>query len=354
MKYEISFIIASMLSFLFCLTVIIVFKIFNKEDKSINAMQSAHRSPTPRLGGCALLFTFFLIGLWQEIIPIFLLIGLLPIFVIGLFEDLNREIKPNYRLAISSITSMFSVTFYSGVINHIDHLPTQMLLSFYPIALAFTTFAIVGMINAVNVIDGLNGFSGIQSIIMLSSIAYIANALGDSKIFLMSLLLIFSSLGFLLLNFPKGRIFMGDAGAYCIGFLIALFAIKLHNENTDFISSWAILLIVFWPVSDLLMSIYRRLADNRDTKKPDLLHFHHLVMRSIELITKSKINRELSNPLATIILGPISCAPACFAALNFDKPKLTFIAVLISTIVFIFSYFATARFMNKKHLENKL
>ena len=107
-------------------------------------------------------------------------------------------------------------------------------------------------------IDGLNGFSGFQSTTMLGAIYYIASKVGNEEIAAICLLLIMAIIGFLLLNYPKGFIFMGDCGAYCIGFLIAAVVIKLHNEHSE-VSSWAVLLIVFWPVSDLLMSVYRRI-----------------------------------------------------------------------------------------------
>ena len=71
---------------------------------------------------------------------------------------------------------------------------------------------------------------------------------------------------------------MGDAGAYCIGSIISWQIIILLDRNPE-LSAWSLLAIVFWPVMDTLFSIYRRIMKGNSTNKPDLLHFHQLVMR---------------------------------------------------------------------------
>lgn len=334
---------SALISFLISFTFIKLASSKNN-DKSIDAIQAAHSAPTPRLGGIAVLIAFALIGYFYSIIPVYLALSLLPIIAIGLLEDLNFETAPAIRLIIFSISALFCITSYSSVIERIDYVPIQWFFSIFFLALAFTVFAVVGMVNAVNFIDGLHGFSGFQSITMLGSITYLATSVGEQNIALMSVLLIFSIAGFLLLNFPKGLIFLGDAGAYSIGFLVAVFAIKLHNDFSDQISSWAILLIVFWPVSDLLLAIVRRVIKNKETYKPDFMHFHHVVLKSVEIFTDKGISRKIANPLATVFLAPVSCIPAVIAVLNYNNPKICFFSVIFLGIAFIASYAAASQF----------
>ena len=328
------------------------FRFVSKSDRSIYAVQSAHTVPTPRVGGVVIILACTLIGTIFKIVPITLILGLLPILLIGICEDYKKEVKPRYRLLIASFSAVYCVIYYCGPISQIDFLPLKGILAFYPIAVAVTAFSIVGMINAINIIDGLNGFSGFQSVIMLSAIASLGYKLGDIVILSICLTLISGIFGFLLLNFPKGYIFMGDAGAYSIGFLIAALAIKLHNENPD-ISSWAILLILLWPVSDVLMSMYRRFRRKVDTKKPDFRHFHHIVMRSIEVFKGQKIDRSKSNPLATLILAPVSCLPAVTGTLAYSNSTVCFWAVLFFALLFGASYSATIRYMVKNMATGK-
>lgn len=315
-----------------------------KKDYSIEAIQSAHSRPTPRFGGILIIFSFAVFGLHSEIVSANLIIGLLPLIFIGLLEDLKIETRPRYRLIVATISAVYCILYYCGPISQIDFLPLKSFLSTFPIALSFTAFAIVGMINAVNVIDGLNGFSGFQSITMLGAIATLAFNVGDPNILSICLLLISGVIGFLLLNFPKGYIFMGDAGTYSIGLIIACLSIKLHNEHSN-ISSWAILLILLWPVSDLLMSIYRRIKRKADTKKADFLHYHHVVMRYIEMLQGSKRDRSKSNPTATLILAPVSCLPALIATVTYSNPTACFLAVVIFGISFVVSYTAALKFV---------
>ena len=91
---------------------------------------------------------------------------------------------------------------------------------------------------------------------------------------------------------------MGDAGAYSLGFIIAWQLIILLSRNPE-LSAWSLLALVFWPVMDTLFSIFRRILKGKPTNRPDLLHFHQLVMRAIEKISKKEISRRISNPLAT-------------------------------------------------------
>ena len=315
-------------------------------DTSLLSIQSAHTTPTPRLGGLAIILTFCVFGLTNETLPLAILFSLIPIIIIGFTEDIYLNISPKYRLIIAALSGLYTVLFFSGPITHIDFLPLKWVFEYHIIATGFTVFAIVGMVNAVNMIDGLNGFSGFQSLAMLSAISFIAYNLENYQVYNLSIILIFSILGFLLLNFPFGKIFMGDTGAYAIGFIIAALAIRLHNYHPE-ISSWAILLIVFWPVCDLLLSVYRRIIRRLDTKQPDFMHYHHVVLRTIKLLAPQGFFSSNANPLATVIITPVSCLPAFTAVVFYADPIKCFLAVLILGFLFLFGYITIVRFALK-------
>ena len=139
---------------------------------------------------------------------------------------------------------------------------------------------------------------------------------------------------------------MGDAGAYSVGFFIAAISINLHN-NYSAISSWAILLILFWPVADLLLSVVRRLIKKVDTKKPDFMHFHHVTLKLVELFTNNVLDRKKANPITTILLAPLSCLPAIIATLFYDNPIVCFISFLCFTFLFLTGYIISKNFAKK-------
>ena len=96
------------------------------------------------------------------------------------------------------------------------------ILSISLISFLFTVFALVGLSNAINIIDGFNGLASGVSIMILLAITYVANNVGDFLVRDLSIMTIFALLGFFILNFPFGKIFLGDGGAYFIGFWIGV------------------------------------------------------------------------------------------------------------------------------------
>ena len=94
------------------------------------------------------------------------------------------------------------------------------MLFFAPFAIFFTIFATVGVVNAFNLIDGLNGLSSYVSISVATSLSIIAFQVGQLQFTIFLALLSAAVLGFFVLNFPLGKIFLGDGGAYTLGHLL--------------------------------------------------------------------------------------------------------------------------------------
>lgn len=111
-----------------------------------------------------------------------------------------------------------------------------------------------------------------------------------------------ASLSLFMLNYPQGRIFLGDAGAYTLGFLLAVSLITLHSKHIE-ISAWSILLLIFWPLADMGHSIFRRRLHGKRSDRPDKLHLHHVIMRSLVILSRGsyisavgKSDRDGHNP----------------------------------------------------------
>ena len=115
-------------------------------------------------------------------------------------------------------------------------------------------------------------------------------------------------LGFAVINFPLGKIFLGDAGAYALGHILVWSSIILVNFDYT-ISPFSMLLIFFWPVGDTCLAIWRRLKLGNPTERPDRLHFHHVAMRLLEIRFLGRAKRHLANPIATILLIPFISIP---------------------------------------------
>lgn len=243
--------------------------------------QRFHSAPVPRVGGIAIM-----IALWVTLpfvskslhdLLFSLLIAALPAFLGGLGEDLFKKVGVAARLFLTMCSGIiaWSMTGYS--LTSIALPGIDPLLATIPvISVIFTAFATGGVANAVNMIDGFNGLASGSVIIALAGLAAIAAATGDQPIFQLSLLIIMAIAGFMMVNYPSGKLFLGDGGAYLIGFLLAWIAVMLPARNPE-VSVWAPLLAAAYPVNETLVSMARRLISRTSMGEPDRLHLHSLV-----------------------------------------------------------------------------
>src|SRR3546814_19631605 len=91
--------------------------------------------------------------------------------------------------------------------------------------------AVGGCTHALNIIDGMNGLAGMIATLMALSLGLVALQVQDIPIFLIAAALASATLGFLVWNFPFGRAFLGDGGAYFVGFILAELAVQLRSEE---------------------------------------------------------------------------------------------------------------------------
>ena len=147
------------------------------------------------------------------------------------------------------------------------------------IGLFFTTFALVGVSNAINIIDGFNGLASGVCLLILSGIMYVAYDVKDVEIFYCALVLFFGILGFFVCNFPLGKIFLGDGGAYFLGFILGMLLVLLTQRHTESVSAFFGLSIMVYPVWEVVFSIWRRKRLRRNATSPDDLHLHTLIFK---------------------------------------------------------------------------
>ena len=315
------------------------------------AVQSAHTGIVPRVGGLAIYLS--VLGLVPLLsfgfIPLsvvfdlnakeisWLILSSLPVFLVGLAEDFGYAMSPRTRLYASALSSILSVIIFRFWIIKLGIPGVDFLLQYTPLAILFTVFATVGVVNAFNLIDGLNGLSSYVAISVAVSLSLIAFNVGEIQITIFLALLIAPVLGFLVLNFPLGKIFLGDGGAYALGHLLVWSAILLINHATQ-ISPFAILLIFFWPVADTGLAIWRRWKLGTPADRPDRLHFHQLAMRFLEIRFFGREGRQIANPIATLILAPLISVPQMLGVVFWDDFGATVFCTLAVTVLFILTY----------------
>ena len=340
-------------SFTLCLIIILSSGYGFSRRGSIDevAVQSAHSGFVPRVGGLAVYIAILvLIPLLSfGFIPLsvvfdldaeqltLLILSASPVFAVGLAEDFGYNMSPKARLVASAVSSLIAILLFKVWLSKLGIPGVDTLLLFAPFGILFTVFATVGVVNAFNLIDGLNGLSSYVTVSVACSMSMIAFQAGDTQISIFLVLIVASVLGFMVLNFPMGKIFLGDGGAYSLGHLLVWSAIILINRATE-ISAFAILLVFFWPVADTGLAIWRRWKLGNPTDRPDRLHFHQLAMRFLEIRFFGRDRREIVNPLATLTIIPLISAPQLLGLLFWDDFKSSVLSAAGMGLLFLVTY----------------
>ncbi|MGV0879110.1 glycosyltransferase [Martelella sp. FLE1502] len=319
---------------------------FSDRRKDTAAVQCAHRMSTPRFGGVAFLIALVSFGM---LIPDasghdlqLLLPSLVPVFFAGLAEDFGFRLSPRDRLIAAAISSLLAILLFKLWIPRADIPLVGAFVVFAPFAVAVTIFAGAGICHAFNLVDGVNGLSSLIAVVVATSLAVIAGQNGLFDVSAWCAIVIGALLGFLLFNFPLGKIFLGDAGAYGVGHILAWLAFVMLNLVPD-LSPWALLLIFFWPIADTLLAIFRRRIAGRPADQPDRLHFHQLVMRTLEIGVLGRKARHISNPMTTVILAPMFTAPAVVGVLFWNNSVAAALALVFFAGLFVLTYRFGAR-----------
>lgn len=306
--------------------------------RHVNARQAVHTVPTPRVGGIAIAVGI-LSGALLSGNDLFgtLLWTTLPIFIIGLLEDLGPDTPPSLRLGVSALSAVLAILVLDIHIMRVDLPGVDVLMSVALVGMLFTIFASAGMTHAINLIDGLNGLSSAIVITIMVAFGLVAHHYGHSDLVVMNAVICVAFFGFMIVNFPYGRVFLGDAGAYSIGHIIAWNAIVLLNREPE-VSAWGILLILLWPVLDTLFAMLRRRVTGLSISQPDKLHYHHVLMRLVLIMTHKTIGKKEANPIGSFLSWPLMAVP-CFMGYAFiDDTRGALTAIVVFTLAYVITY----------------
>lgn len=257
-------------------------------DHDMDGVQKFHAVAVPRIGGVGVLagaLIASLVSLFME--PETNQFGLLVLlcgsvaFIAGIIEDYTKKVGVKERLLATAISGLCGGFLLGGWLTRLEVPGLDYLIAIPVVSIVVTCIAISGVANAYNIIDGYNGLAGVVSIIVLLGLAYVARQVGDSQVAMISMAMVGAIAGFLVWNFPKGLIFLGDGGAYLIGFMIAELSILLVARNPT-VSPWFPLLLSFYPIFETIFSMYRKkIKRGMSPGVPDGLHLHMLIYKRV-------------------------------------------------------------------------
>lgn len=248
--------------------------------------QKVHAVATPRVGGLAVVGGLVAAGVAGTLSGVvmapflwLMLAALLPAFLGGFAEDVTRRVGVGPRLLMTLISGAIAFSWLGAALYRSDVQWLDVAFSYWPLSLAGTLFAVAGLAHGMNIVDGYHGLSAGVGALALCGLAWIARGNGDLQLASLGFASAGAYLGFLLLNYPFGKIFLGDGGAYLLGTTLAILSAQLVGRHAD-VSPWFPLVLVVYPVWETLFSMMRRaLLHRTPLGAPDARHLHSLVYR---------------------------------------------------------------------------
>jgi UDP-N-acetylmuramyl pentapeptide phosphotransferase/UDP-N-acetylglucosamine-1-phosphate transferase len=316
---------------------------------SFEGIQRAHTQATPRIGGVAILIGISCAApLTDEATKELLYPTLLassPAFIFGLAEDLTKRVGPLQRL-LATMASGLLGWYITGVsITSVGVPGLDQLLTVGVISVIFTAFAIGGVANSVNLIDGYNGMASGFVVLALIAVAYIAADVGDLALANIVLIAAAGFLGLFLINWPFGKLFLGDSGAYLGGFLVAWLCVLLTQRNNS-VSPFAALLVCVHPFTETIYTIWRRHRSRSNIGMPDNLHLHNIICSRLMKLLNERL--ELANPLTGIAMAFLSIPSLLLVCGNYTSGSTCASLSFIFGIFYITTYLSIGKGVKKQ------
>lgn len=322
-------------------------------DSDFAGPQKFHSTPVPRLGGVGILAALAACAAfvrWQTPVDeqLWLLVACgVPAMAYGLAEDITLAISPRKRMMAAAISALLGAFVLDAVVDRTNIGILDSVLAVSAVSVAVTIFAVAGVANAVNIIDGFNGLAAMVCMMIFAAIGYVAYSVGDPFILLTALCCIGALAGFFIWNFPRGLIFLGDGGAYFMGFMMAELALLLVHRHQD-VSPWFALLLFFYPTVETVFSIYRRrILKGQPIASPDAIHLHSLIFR--RLLHSGRRQQRLrwaanSNSITSIYLWALSSLAVIPAALFWDNTAALVVCGAAFVAFYLWLYQSIVRF----------
>lgn len=323
-------------------------------DNDFSLPQKFHHHPVPRVGGLGVVLgvaAALAVARWALGPPQSYLIELTVCaslaFGAGLLEDLTKKVSARQRLLATTASAALAVWLLDAVVERTDLYFFDWLVSYPAGAFALTLLVVAGVVNAINIIDGFNGLAAMCAVLMLSGAAWVAWQVGDPLLTSWALAGVGATLGFFVWNYPGGKIFLGDGGAYFLGFFVVIISLMLVVRH-DEVSPLFALLLVTYPTFETMFSIYRRVVlHGRSPGSPDAAHLHTLLFRRVlscghsrsEASTSTRRN-ALTSPYLWVLCA-MTVVPAC---IFWNNSRMLGGFIVLFYVSYVWLYWRIVRF----------
>ena len=308
-------------------------------ESNYSALQKIHNGEVPRVGGLLFMSSFFITHIFIDVNYLSLIlplsIGSLIIFIFSFYEDLKQSLSPVFRLLVLFLGSLIFISFTKLPDINITLLNFANDQSFIKAILFILSLML--LMNGFNFIDGLNGLSSFNFFSILLSVIYIGHFYNDDVLVNITLSIFIISIIIFSFNFPFGKIFLGDSGSYIYALFSGALIIFLFERNSQLPTLLAMVILAY-PITEMIFSILRKLFNKYSPLKPDLKHLHHLVFKRTNGSLKTR------NNLASLLMLPFCFTPflITYLSLNYYLDK-NFYKYLIYVLFYMTTYMALSK-----------
>lgn len=310
-------------------------------------VQKFHEAPTPRIGGVGVVLGLVVARNFLDPSVAYLLgvllLAAVPAFFSGLLEDVTRRVSVRTRLLATMASGALAWWLADAALRRLDVPFLDSLLAWAPASLLFTAFAVGGVANAINIVDGFNGLAAGVLLIALASLGLLAQGSGDIPVATLCAVVAAAVLGFGLVNFPLGKVFLGDGGAYVLGYLLAVIAVLVSVRNPQ-VSPWAALMACAYPVLEVGFSVLRRARRKHSPGHPDRLHLHSLINRRVVRKCLPALSPTLRNAAVSPIVWALAAGPAACGLLLRESTLALVLTLLGFVLLYALAYHRLVRF----------
>ena len=298
------------------------------------AKQKIHEGEVPRVGGLlflsSFLITLMIIGTNYILLILPLVFGSLIVFLFSFYEDLRQSLSPYFRLIILFIGSFIYIFF--SELPDINISLLQLIKDHEIIKALLFVLSLMLLMNGFNFIDGLNGLSSFNFLSIVFSVLYVGYFYNDIFIINLSIFIIVFAVIVFLFNFPFGKIFLGDSGSYTYALFSGALIIYLFQRHSQLPTLLA-MVILSYPITEMLFSIFRKILLKYSPLKPDVNHLHHLIFKKLSGNLMSR------NNIASLMMLPFCIIPflLTYFSINYNLND-NFLKFVIYVIFYVICY----------------
>jgi UDP-GlcNAc:undecaprenyl-phosphate GlcNAc-1-phosphate transferase len=242
-----------------------------------------HLKSVPRIGGLSIYLAFSLVFLGLVFLGridtrelLYCYLGSSIIFLLGIVDDfrpLGAKIKLLGQFVIANLAYLAGIA-----VTTVTYPVGSVSFELGVLGYFVTIFWLIAVPNIINLIDGIDGLAGGIGMVLYLTLGYVSWQSGQGEIAILSFGMAGALLGFLCFNFPPAKIFLGDGGAYLIGFGVASLSTQSANKGSVLAVLLVVVIALGLPIMDAAFALLRRAIRGFPLFRADAEHIHHRLM----------------------------------------------------------------------------